>query len=152
MQKKLIRLIGILLASLILPTVSNAASITTTVCPGAGCVDFSTGNNGSIGIQITGTWSGTITFQTSSDNSTFVSFRVVKTSDTTATGITTTTSNGVFQGTITGVSIIRVVFTSWVSGTAVVTSRTTNTAAKFTNPTTGGAATPGGNDTDVQYN
>jgi hypothetical protein len=109
----------------------NAADITTTVCPGVGCFDINVGGQGSIGIQITGTWSGTITFQGSINNTTFVSLRVVSVADATATGITTTTANGSFQGTIAGLSVVRVVFTSWASGTASVVVRSTTVAGKF---------------------
>lgn len=135
MRLKKISLTGLLfLLSLLLTSNLHAADITTTVCPGAGCVNYNVAGQGSIAIQITGTWSGTITFQSTLDNTNYVSFRVTKVSDAAGAGVTTTTSNGLYQGTVAGLSQIRVVFTGFVSGTAVVNSRTINQAAKFNFP------------------
>lgn len=131
-MRRIIRsLIGTLLVLLILSSNLFAANLSTTTCPGAGCVDFAVGGAGSIAIQITGTWVGTVTFRSTVDNSVYTSFRVVSIADTTSAGVTTTTANGLFQGTVTGINTIRVVFSAYTSGTAVVTSKVSTQAAKF---------------------
>lgn len=117
-----------------------AADLSSTTCPGSGCVTVTTGGQGSIGIQITGTWVGTITFQSTIDNTNYTSFRVVKLSDTAAAGITTTTSNGTFQGTVAGVNQVRIVFTAYTSGTATVIPKVVTQAVKFTSPGGGGGS------------
>ncbi len=121
------KLVLVLILSLV-PSVLCAQNITTDVCPGVGCIDLNVAGQGSIGIQITGTWSGTITFQTSVDNTNYVSLLVLPTTSTTA--VTTTTANGVWTTNVAGLTTVRVVFTTWASGTAVVIRRTTTAARK----------------------
>lgn len=148
-------LIGLLFLLILLAGSSlEAASITTTVCPGVGCVNYNVAGQGSIGIQITGTWVGTITFQSTLDNSTYTSFRVVSAADTASSGVLTSTGNGIWNGTVAGISQIRVVFTAWTSGTAVISVRINNQAVKFN----GGGGGSGGldcsstSDTQVFFN
>lgn len=130
-------LIGILL--LLIPSLSNAADITTTTCPGVGCVDYNVSAQASVGIQITGTWSGTITFQSSVDNSNFTSLLVAPSNSVTA--VSTTTANGLWQGGVPGIRTIRVVFTSWVSGTATINVRLSTLALKGGGSAGGGSGT-----------
>lgn len=114
---------------LILPSIINAQSISTTTCPGAGCQYFNTAGQGSFGIQITGTWVGTITFQSSlgtTTAATFTSLLVTPSNSTTA--VTTTTGNGVWTTPIAGINQVRVVFTAYTSGTANILVRTTTQA------------------------
>lgn len=146
MLKKLTLLIGLLLLS---PTLSRAEDLSTTVCPGAGCVTWNVGGSGSIAIQVTNTFVGTLTFQGTVDNTNYTSFRVVKVSDTASSGITTTTATGIFNGTTAGFNKIRVVFTAYTSGTATVTSKIATQAAKF-NSSGGGSGTIGGSIADGQ--
>lgn len=134
----LIRSLVLLLA---LSTYANAQSISTTTCPGAGCVTYNVSGQGSIGIQITGTWVGTVTFQSSLgtlSTSTFTSLLVFPSSS--QTGVTTTTGNGVWSTAIAGFNQVRVVFTAYTSGTAVVTYRSTS-AAKNNPSAPGGSGT-----------
>lgn len=105
---------------------ARAQNISTTTCPGAGCIDINVGGQGSIGIQVTGTWVGTITFKASVDQTNFVSLNLIPSNSGTATS--TTTSNGAWSGPIAGFNIVRVVFTAYTSGTAVVTRRITTEA------------------------
>lgn len=77
----------------------------------------------SVSLQISGTYSGTITFQGSNDNSTFASIQLLST-----TGVTTSTgSTGLFYGAIT-YRYFRVRMTSYSSGTA------TGVVEFYTNP------------------
>lgn len=112
----------------------QSTNISTTTCPGSGCVDFNVAQQGSIGIQVTGTWSGTLTFQASvsggiGDSPTlFTSVLVLPAGSTTA--VSTTTSNGVWSTPVAGYTTVRVVFTSYSSGTATVSYRTVLSARK----------------------
>lgn len=122
-------LILFLFLFLFLPDRVAAQTITTTTCPGVGCQDINTAGQGSIGIQITGTWVGTITFQSSlgqTSASTFTSLLVTPSNSTTA--VTTTTANGLWTTPIAGINQVRVVFTAYTSGTANILFRITNQA------------------------
>jgi hypothetical protein len=85
----------------------------------------------SINFQITGTWSGTITFQVSNDNTNWNGLGVV-----TSGGVNsltqTTTVNGAFFTALAGFNFVRIRFTTYTSGTANVTGyllRETNSQA-----------------------
>lgn len=124
---------------LILSGVASAQDISTTTCPGAGCVDLNTSGQGSIGIQVTGTWVGTITFQSSVNGSTFTSFLVLPSNSTTQ--VSTTTANGIWQSAVAGLKTVRVVFTAYTSGTATVVYRVTQVAKTFGASSGGGSGT-----------
>lgn len=72
-----------------------------------------------VGIQVTGTFSGTLTPQCSQDGTNFVAIRVTPRNTTTA--VTTITSTGGWTGTAAACASIRVIGSGWASGTAVVT-------------------------------
>lgn len=74
-----------------------------------------------VSVQVTGTWSGTLTFQGSNDNSTFVSVALMNTASTQATAFTTLTSNVIAHGPI-AFKYFRVRMTSYSSGTANATA------------------------------
>jgi len=131
---------------------SDAASISTTTCPGAGCVTIDIAGNGTLGIQITGTFVGTITFQSSVDNSTYVSLRAISVADTTSTLITSTTTTGIFSANVAGMSSARVVFTAYTSGTATVSLRLSQRYSSLSSGGGGAATTPGGSTTQLQFN
>lgn len=104
---------------------AQTSSISTTSCPtagasGPGCVVFPAAGQGSIGIQVTGTFSGTITFSGSIDRANFVTLPMTPSAG--GPGVTTTTTTGVWSAPVAGYAIVQVAFTSYVSGTAVVSS------------------------------
>lgn len=135
--------LGLILIGVINPQAQSTATITGTNCPGNGCVTYQIAGQGSIGINISGTWSGTITFQGSvgpSSSSTFDSILGFPSNST--TGVTTTTGNGTWFFTIAGLSQVRVIFTSYTSGTASVIQRST-TAARKGNGGNGGSGGSG---------
>jgi hypothetical protein len=76
-------------------------------------------NLGSLLVQVTGTWSATLTFEGSVDGSTFVSLNATNVA--TSAGSTTTTANGVFAVSSSGLRFFRLRATAYTSGTAVVT-------------------------------
>lgn len=97
----------------------TSGSITTQTCPGTGCVSLSVSGVASVGFQIAGTWTGTITFEGSIDGQTFTSLTVTPTDST--TGVTSTTANGVWLGACGGLAIVRARMTAAPTGTALVT-------------------------------
>lgn len=97
---------------------------------------FPIGNSASVSFGITGTWSGTLTFKSSADGSTWVTTQVTNLGSGT-TPVTIATSNGQFGLSNTGLLNVCVDATAWSSGTATVTL-TRGWSAR------GGGATNGG--------
>lgn len=75
-------------------------------------------NRGAVGVQVTGTWTGTLSFQISVDGNTWQTGNVSASNGTTA--VTTATANGVWAGSIAGFRFFKVKATAWTSGTAQV--------------------------------
>lgn len=75
--------------------------------------------NGGVGMQVTGTFSGTLQFEMTIDGTNFVP--VQTTNITNLAVATTTTATGVFFYNVVGAQSVRVASTAWTSGTAVVT-------------------------------
>jgi len=111
----------------------------------------------SITIQITGTWVGTLAFQGSDDNSTFVSVNATDISDAKKAPFTTTTANGLFYIPLI-FRYFRLRMTSYTSGTATSTfiyetMTPPDVQGKYVNVTDGtrvGTITPN-NDFQVQF-
>ena len=70
-------------------------------------------------VQVTGTWTGTLTFQASVDGSTYVS--LLGSNVASGASASSTTANGVFSFTNGGYRSVRVTATAAMTGTAVVT-------------------------------
>lgn len=143
-MKRILSLVAVLAASAALAYGPNSASGSLTVqnangnsgaCTSASCVQqsISAGINGTIftpadakygmeSIQVTGTWSGTLTFQWSQDEgSTWSNLTVYPAPfTTTSTGVTSTTANGNWVVNTSGFTTLRVVMSSYTSGTAAV--------------------------------
>lgn len=93
-----------------------------TTCTSVSCATLYTGGYANIAIQVTGTWTGTVTFKASVDG---VNFQAVTlTPFVTASAVSTATANGAWQGTVVA-QVVRVEFTTKSSGTAVVSLRAT---------------------------
>lgn len=73
-------------------------------------------NFGTIGIQITGTWVGTLSFQGSLDGTNYVAIRVQNISSDAV--VSSTTANGQFVANALGMKSIRAIMTVYSSGTA----------------------------------
>jgi len=74
-----------------------------------------------VAIQVTGTFTGTITFQASNDGTNFVSTTARASTQTAiATEVTTTTGVGMFYLSGAHPRLLRVTMTAFTSGTAVV--------------------------------
>src|SRR5258706_2705369 len=94
--------LGVILCAVLIPHIASAQGISSTTCPGAGCINFNTAGQGTIGIQIIGTWVGTITFQGTVDNTNYVSISMTPSSS--STTVTTATSNGVWTTAVAGLT------------------------------------------------
>ena len=73
--------------------------------------------NGGVGVQVTGTFSGTLQFEMTIDGTNFVAVQATSVT----TGAVATTATGVFFYNVVGAQSVRVTSTAWTSGTAVVT-------------------------------
>lgn len=121
-MRKLV-LVLLLLVPCVVPVRAQSPAITTTVCPGAGCVDMNVGGQGHIGIQVTGTFVGTLTFYGSINNADFVAFAVTPAAG--GSTVTTATATGLWTAQIAGLSTFRVGFSAFTSGSATVSRRVT---------------------------
>lgn len=75
-------------------------------------------------VQLTGTWSGTVTFEATVDGTNWVSFQLNPTTAFAAASLTATaTANGVWTGPTYGVAGVRARFSTATSGTVVITVR-----------------------------
>lgn len=75
--------------------------------------------NGGVGVQVTGSFSGTLQFEMTLDGTNFVA--VQATNVTTAAIAGTTTATGIFRFDVVGALVVRVRSTAWTSGTATLT-------------------------------
>lgn len=74
-----------------------------------------------LGVQVTGTWVGTVAFFGSVDGTNYIALGMHAIGDTSLTSaVVSTTSNGVFVAPVAGLSKVKATFTR-TSGTAVVT-------------------------------
>jgi len=123
------------------------ATLSSATCPGSGCVVLSVSGVGGAAVQVTGTYSGTLSFEGSVDGTTFAALNLTPMNSTTAAS--STTSTGVWSGGIGGLTVVRVRMSSYTSGSAVVTIQAAPTSSRSSG---GGGGTPGGADTQVQFN
>lgn len=144
-------MIGRLLLSSLLLLLPNkvAAQISSTTCPGAGCVTQNVAGQGSAGVQVSGTFVGTITFYGSINNTTYVAINLFP--PTSTTGVSTTTGAGLWTGSIAGLSSIRIGFSAYTSGTANVTIRTQQSAKANIGSGGGGGSIACATSTGVLY-
>lgn len=125
MVKKLISCLLICTFCLLAGTYNNVkafADLSTTTCPGAGCVVYTTEGQTQLAIQVTGTFVGTLTFSSTVDGTNFVVTNVLPVAS--GTAVSTATAPGMWTLVLQGHKQVRVAFTAFTSGTAVVTVRT----------------------------
>lgn len=75
--------------------------------------------NGGVGVQVTGTYSGTLQFEVTIDGTNYVALPALNIN--TGAEATTTTGTGIFRFDVVGILMVRVRSTAWTSGTATVT-------------------------------
>lgn len=79
--------------------------------------------HGGISIQLTGTWTGTVTFECTSQGSTWVALGLFPSATPTASVATTATAVGLWGGIMQGYGAVRARFSTASSGTVTVTIR-----------------------------
>jgi hypothetical protein len=75
--------------------------------------------NGGVGVQVFGTFSGTLQFEVSIDGTNYVA--IPATNVTSGVAGTTATGSGIYRFDVVGILMVRVRATAWSSGSAVVT-------------------------------
>lgn len=93
-------------------------SLSGITCPGSGCVATAITTESTAGFQVTGTFSGVLVFEKTVNDSTWVPFTVTGTT----TSVTSASAPGVWTASASGVVRVRVRFSMYLSGTAVVTT------------------------------
>lgn len=144
--------------------------LTATTCPGVGCTTLSVSGLGAASVQVTGTFVGTLQFETSLDGVTYATWSVTPSGG--GMAVTSATATGVWQGAVGGLAILRTRFSAYSSGTATVTmqaadngtnlltqSNTWTGTQTFDDLTVtgtctgcGGGGSAGGLDTEIQFN
>ena len=80
-------------------------------------------DNGAIGIQVTGTWAGTLVIEATLDGTVYVALAFINANTgATVSGATGFTANGIYRTELVGVLKARVRCSAYTSGTAVVTT------------------------------
>jgi hypothetical protein len=123
MVLRLARLVVLLLLTARVASAQTTApvasgSLTTTTCPGSGCVTLNVSTYGAAAIQLAGTWTGTVTFYSSVDGTNYQTLSMTNASGSSST---TSTSNNVFTASVGGFKYIRAKFTTASSGTVSAT-------------------------------
>lgn len=81
-------------------------------------LELPVGGYGAVGIQIAGTWAGTITFEATVNSGEWQTLNATKTNS--ATQVTSTTANGVWTAPVAGLSKVRARMSTYTSGSAHV--------------------------------
>lgn len=102
-----------------MPAYRNTTNGTISALNGAVTLAWREFYNGGVGVQVTGTFSGTLTYQMTIDGTNWVA--VQATNVTTGAAATTTTATGIAFFNVVGAQSVRVTATAWTSGSAVVT-------------------------------
>lgn len=97
---------------------SSCASASFQACPSGSIVGIVAQGMGNVAIQVTGTFSGTLQFESSLDCVNFTPLPLFAQGGTSS--VTTTTSGGLWNGAITSIYCVQIRFTSYTSGTATV--------------------------------
>lgn len=82
-----------------------------------------------VGLQLTGTWSGTVSFEASIDGQNFVAFNMVPSNS--ATPASSATANGCFSANCAGYACVRARMSAFTSGAAIVTLLNEDGAGRF---------------------
>lgn len=102
-----------------MPSYRNSTTGTIAANNSAVTLDYRQFFNGGIGVQVAGTFSGTLQFELTIDGTNYVA--VLGNSVTTGAQSVTTTATGIFFFNVVGAFRVRVRSTAWTSGSATVT-------------------------------
>lgn len=127
---------------------TSTATLTSATCPGTGCAVFGASGYGGIGVQLTGTFVATVQFEGIVANDTSGTFTAVTcTPWNSTTGVTSSTSTGLWGCPVGGLSLFRVRVSAYTSGSVVVTTLKAPTLARGS----GGGGTISGTIAAGQY-
>ncbi len=118
-------------------------------CNAGACAIFSVGNQPSITLQISGTFSETIAFESTSDGNTWVSTSFMNLAS--GSLATSTTSGGQFSVANTGLLSVRARVTVWSSGQAAVVATTGSTRQSLVSSGGGGGGSGTVTSVDAQF-
>lgn len=112
-------LIALVLSASLVQAQTAPVVLSSTTCPGTGCTEILVNGYGTVGIQITGTFSGTLTFEQTIAGT----WRPLKVAEvnTPSSQVTTTTTAGLFTGSVSATRV-RVRFSAHSSGSATITA------------------------------
>lgn len=127
-------------------TTKSLTSTTCTAPTSPGCLIAGVLNRGTMSLQITGTFVGTLQFEQTIDG-TWTTWSVLPNGS--ASTVTSTTAPGFWTGSVTAQQV-RVRFSAYTSGTATVSVVAID--ARAATAVSGGSGTPGGSSGQVQYN
>lgn len=126
------------------PTSANGilTAVSASCSPASGCVALAlpSPSTGSIGVQVAGTFTGTLEFEASADNgTTWVAISGTPVASTTT--VTSTTAPGIWRFSVGGLTNLRVRPSAFASGRATVAIQSASVAASLL-PAPGGILTP----------
>lgn len=102
-----------------MPAYRNSTSGSITASAGAVTLAYRNFANGAAGVQVTGTFTGTIELQTTLDGTNYVAIQGINVNSGTATA--SITAVGIYRFELVGSLSVRAYASAWTSGTAVVT-------------------------------
>lgn len=102
-----------------MPAYRNTTNGTISALNGAVTLAWREFYNGGVGVQVTGTFSGTLTFQMTIDGTNWVNVQAIDVS--TGAAATTITVAGIRYFNVVGAQSVRVTATVWTSGSAIAT-------------------------------
>jgi hypothetical protein len=105
-------------------------TITSSTCPGSGCVSLTVSGYSSVVIQATGTWSAGLNIEGTVGGSTWVPVSG-KSMGGSSSGLSGFTSNDIYKVFVGGLTTLRVRAQSYTSGTATITMRTAPAGASI---------------------
>lgn len=111
------------------PAPAQTKTLTSMTCPGTGCMIIGSQGTGAVGVQVSGTFVGTIQFEGSLDGTTYASVNMTPPGSTSP--VTSTTAVGVWTGGVGGLVKYRVRFSSYSSGSAVITTQSAPTQGRL---------------------
>lgn len=92
-------------------------------------IQISVRSCGGVGLQLLGTWTGTVTFEATLDGDTWVALNMVPSNS--ATAASTTTGNGCWTANVAGFESVRARFSTATSGTVRAYLQTCEAAGRF---------------------
>jgi hypothetical protein len=84
---------------------------------------------GAAGVQLSGTWAGTVTFEASINGQTWVALNMVPSNS--ATAASTATANGAWSANVAGYKLVRARFSTDTSGAVSVTILASSQAGRY---------------------